>query len=168
MESREEIIIFLSEFDYQLQIIDQLYETIGKRKEAIDQEGASPELVESAGYWLHNLYCGFEDLFKIIAGYWENHITVNGGYHIQLLKRMNIHIKGVRPAVLTSKSFQELNELRGFRHAFRHAYSYGLDDERVRHLLHRILLAKKQIFDDINNFRKKISIIQNEDGSEAP
>ena len=159
MESREEIIIFLSEFDYQLQIIDQLYETIGKRKEIIDQEGPSPELVESAGYWLHNLYCGFEDLFRIIAGHWENHVPVNGGYHIQILKRMVIHIEGVRPAVLSSKSFQELNELRGFRHAFRHAYSYGLDDERVRHLLHRSMLAKQHIFDDIQNFRNSISAL---------
>ncbi len=162
MESREEIVIFLSEFDYQLQMIDQLYETIIKRKGMIDQEGASAELVESTGYWLHNLYCGFEDLFKLIASYWENHVTTDGGYHIQLLKRMVISIEGLRPAVLTDKSFRELNELRGFRHAFRHAYSYGLDDERVRHLLHRIILAKKQIFDDINDFRSQISVIQNE------
>lgn len=157
MEFREEIVIFLSQFDYQVQIIDQLYETIAKRKEIIDREGASPELVESSGYWLHNLYCGLEDLFKLIAGYWENHVTTDGVYHIQLLKRMVIPIEGLRPAVLTDKSFRELNELRGFRHAFRHAYSYGLDDERVRHLLHRTILTKKQIFDDINHFRDKIS-----------
>jgi len=157
MESREEIVIFLSEFDYQVQLIEQLYENIRKRKEMLDQEGDRPELVESAGYWLHNLYCGFEDLFKLIAGYWENHVSVNGGYHIQLLKRMVIAIEGIRPAVLSEKSFYELNEVRGFRHVFRHAYSYGLDDERVRHLLHRIILAKQQIFDDIQNFRNSIS-----------
>jgi hypothetical protein len=45
VESREEIVIFLSEFDYQLQMIDQLYETIIKRKGMIDQEGASAELL---------------------------------------------------------------------------------------------------------------------------
>ena len=125
----------------------------------LDQGGVGPELVESAGYWLHNLYCGFEDLFKLIAGYWENHVSENGAYHIQLLKRMLLSIEGIRPAVLSEKSFQELNEIRGFRHVFRHAYSYGLDDERVRHLLHRSMLAKQQIFDDIQNFRNSISAL---------
>ncbi len=48
MESRGEIVIFLSEFDYQVQLLEQLYENIRKRKELLDQGGAGPELVESA------------------------------------------------------------------------------------------------------------------------
>ena len=71
---------------------------------------------------------------------------------------MHLSIEGIRPAVLSDQSFRELNELRGFRHAFRHAYNYGLDDERVRHLLHRILHAKKQIMEDMREFRKRIKV----------
>jgi hypothetical protein len=89
MEPGEEIVIFLSEFGYQVRMLEQIYMTIEKKKEMLDQEGPVPELVESAGYWLHNLYCGFEDLFKLIAGYWENHVKMDGEYHIQLLKRMH-------------------------------------------------------------------------------
>lgn len=37
----------------------------------------------------------------------------------------------------TKKSLRILDELRGFKHVFRHAYSYGLDAERA------IMLAKK-------------------------
>ena len=157
MESREEIVIFLSEFDYQVGVIERLYNTIERKKKLLDQEGIIPELVESAGYWLHNLYCAFEDLFKLITGYWENHMQINGEYHIQLLRRMHLSIEGIRPALLSDKSFRELNELRGFRHAFRHAYNYGLDDERVRHLLHRILNAKEIIKEDIQAFRNRVN-----------
>jgi hypothetical protein len=159
MEPGEEIVIFLSEFGYQVRMLEQIYMTIEKKKEMLDQEGPVPELVESAGYWLHNLYCGFEDLFKLIAGYWENHVKMDGEYHIQLLKRMHFAIEGIRPALLTDKSFRDLNELRGFRHAFRHAYTYGLDHERVGHLLHRIIISKKQIFIDIENFRNTIQVL---------
>ncbi len=68
-------------------------------------------------------------------------------------------LEGIRPALFTDKSFRDLNELRGFRHAFRHAYTYGLDHERVGHLLHRIIISKKQIFIDIENFRNTIQVL---------
>ena len=44
---------------------------------------------------------------------------------------MRTAIEGVRPALISMESYQYLDEIRGFRHVFRHAYSYGLDDERV-------------------------------------
>lgn len=152
----EELVIFLSEFDYQARLIQKIYDTLEKKKAMLDREGAVPELVESAGYWLHNLYCAFEDLFKIVSAYWENHVPTDGEFHIQLLRRMHLEIEGIRPALISDKSYQELNDLRGFRHAFRHAYSYGLDDERVRHLLQRTVKAKEIIFNDFEHFKNLI------------
>lgn len=38
----------------------------------------------------HNLYCAFEDLFKIVAETFENHIQDKSKYHQELLKRMDI------------------------------------------------------------------------------
>ncbi len=39
----------------------------------------------------------------------------------------------------------------------RHAYSYGLDDERVSSLLRKILDPKSTVIKDLNNFRKIIA-----------
>ena len=50
-----------------------------------------------------------------------------------------------------------LNELRGFRHVFRHAYSYGMDIERVRSLLRKILRSKNNVIQDFKKFRKIIA-----------
>lgn len=108
----------------------------------------SSETVESAGYWLHNLYCAFEDLFKQVAGFWENSVRTNGGFHINLLK----------PALPSIESYKYLNELRGFRHVFRYAYSYGLDDERVFFLLRRILSSKESLIRDLEIFRRAVAI----------
>jgi len=50
-----------------------------------------------------------------------------------------------------------LNELRGFRHVFRHAYSYGLDDERVSALLRKVLGQKDPVIKDLQTFRNIVA-----------
>ena len=157
MEPQKQIVVFLAEFDFQVKQIDSIYESLKKKASTIEKKRGTVESVESAGYWMHNLYCAFEDLFKLVAGFWENNLSANGEYHIHLLKRMLVEIEGVRPALLTNASYRFLNELRGFRHVFRHAYSYGLDNERVGALLRKILDQKDIVIIDLQTFRNTIS-----------
>ena len=157
MEPQKQIIVFLAEFDFQIRQIDSIYENLKKKALTTDKHGAAVEAVESAGYWMHNLYCAFEDLFKLVAGFWENNLITNGEFHIHLLKRMLVEIESVRPALLTNASYKLLNELRGFRHVFRHAYSYGLDHERVSALLRKILGQKDILIGDLQTFRNTVA-----------
>ena len=157
MEPQKQIVIFLAEFDFQVRQIDSIYGSLTKKVVTIEKQRATVEAFESAGYWMHNLYCAFEDLFKLVAGFWENNLSANGEYHIHLLKRMLVEIEGVRPALLSIAGYRYLNELRGFRHVFRHAYSYGLDDERVSALLRKILEQKDIVMSDLQAFRNTIA-----------
>ena len=157
MDPQKQIVVFLSEFDYQIKQIENIYEILKKKAVAIEKKRVAEESVESGGYWIHNLYCAFEDLFKLVAGFWENSLSTDGEYHIQLLKRMQIEIEGVRPALLSSAGYRLLNELRAFRHVFRHAYSYDLDRERVAILLRKILDNKSTVVNDLQNFRNTVS-----------
>ena len=157
MEPQKQIVVFLAEFDYQVQQIDSIYDSLKKKALTIEKQRVTIDSIESAGYWMHNLYCAFEDLFKMVAGFWENNLIANGEYHIHLLKRMLVEIKGVRPALLTSDSYKFLNELRGFRHVFRHAYSYGLDAERVSALLRKILDQKDVLKGDLQTFQNTVA-----------
>jgi hypothetical protein len=153
MEPQKQIVIFLAEFDHQVEQIGSIYNALNKKAAALKKQPVSAETVESAGYWMHNLYCAFEDLFKLIAGFWENSLNADGEYHVQLLKRMQLSIEDVRPALLSEPSYKLLNELRGFRHVFRHAYNYGLDDERVSALLRKVLEQKGTVIKDLKTFR---------------
>jgi hypothetical protein len=83
------------------------------------------------GYLLHNLYCALEDLFLEIAKTFENQIEDPSRFHKALLKRMMITVPKIRPQVLSRQSHRVLDELRGFRHVFRHAYGYALDTDKV-------------------------------------
>ena len=72
-------------------------------------------------------------------------------------QRMLIEIEGIRPGLLSNAGYKLLNELRGFRHVFRHAYSYGLDKERVSALLGKILDQKDIVIIDLQTFRNTVA-----------
>jgi hypothetical protein len=149
--------LFLSELDHQVGRIVRIFSILESKQALLSGGAVSSEQVESTGYWLHNLYSAFEDLFKIVAGFWENSIQPDRGFHANLLKRMLLRIEGVRPPVISEGSFLILSELKGFRHVFRHAYSYELDDERVRFLLRRVLERKEGLLNDLDQFRTAVA-----------
>ncbi|MDI6889832.1 MAG: hypothetical protein QMC83_02675 [Thermodesulfovibrionales bacterium] len=106
------------------------------------------------GYFLHNLYCAFEDLFKEVARTFENQINDSSIYHRELLKRMTLEVPGIRPPFLSKESYKILDELRRFRHTFRHAYTYELDSTKVNDLKQKTLLVWDNIESDIRNFEQ--------------
>lgn len=160
MDVEKKIAAFIGEFDLQMDQIEDIYTLLEKKIMVLGKQHIGPEMVESTGYWLHNLYCAFEDLFKLVTGFWENNVPAGGKFHIHLLKRMLVRVEGIRPALISEESYRCLNEVRGFRHAFRHAYSYGLDEERVAFLLRRVLGKRDVVMTDLKRFRKSISVIE--------
>ena len=85
----------------------------------------------AVGYYLHSFYNGCENIFRSIARFFENDLSPEG-WHADLLKRMRLEVSGYRPAVIDEELYSLLNDFRGFRHIFRHAYTFDLDWERER------------------------------------
>ncbi|MBC7342481.1 MAG: hypothetical protein H5U02_08540 [Clostridia bacterium] len=131
----------------QVMLIEQIYNRVEKRKGA-----ESAVELESLGYQLHNLYCAFEDLFKIVAEAFENHIEDASRYHTQLLWKMSLEIEGVRPALLSEEAVRMLDNLRSFRHFFRHAYSYELDRRKLKIVLEDALRLRGLYRLDVERF----------------
>lgn len=123
----EQLRVFLAELDAQWKEILKVYLSVDKKSELLKRNIDNEDLTNSLAYKLHNLYSAYEDMFKLIAAFFENQIEDMAKYHTDLLKRMLIEIEGIRPNILSEESFKVLDELRGFRHVFRHAYSYELD-----------------------------------------
>jgi len=144
---RERLSTLKAAIEAQLGEIDRVYERIEKRR-----TGQGPAYIESLAYQLHNLYCAYEDLFKIVAEYFENQIEDETRWHQELLWRMTLSIEGVRPALLSRESFRLLDSLRAFRHFFRHAYTYELDPRKVRLVLEDALAVRKKVLDDVHRF----------------
>ena len=133
--------------------IDRIVNRIAERRETLDPRSASD--VDSMGYQLHNLYGAFEQLFEEVARFFENRID-EGGYHANLIRRMQLDVSGVRPALLAQGTAQELDELRRFRHLFRHAYATDLDPARVAELVAKVSGISDAFDQDFERFLTRL------------
>lgn len=143
---KEPLAILLSYYTNQMELMKKILKGI-KVTQPSDKEKTS-----HLGYLLHNLYCALEDLFQEIARTFENRIEDLSKYHRELLKRMQLDVRGIRPKLLSKESYLILNELRGFRHIFRHSYDYELAPDRVKDLKQKILTNWGLIEKDLKVF----------------
>ena len=111
----------------------------------------SSESIDSMSYQLHNLYSAFEQMFEEVARSFENRVD-EGRYHTDLLRRMQLRIEGVRPALLSEETAGALDELRRFRHLFRHAYTAELDSTKVADLVGKVAAIQKDVERDVDRF----------------
>jgi hypothetical protein len=112
------------------------------------------------GYYLHNLYNAFEQIFRLVAETFENHIPDTSRWHSLLLDRMGREIEGIRPRLLSDSAVDALDELRRFRHLFRHLYRYDLEVEGVQKALkqaHRLHTIYRQELGDFIAFLDSMS-----------
>jgi uncharacterized protein YutE (UPF0331/DUF86 family) len=144
---KEKISLLLGYMESQEEEIDKILSEIRE---------INPETKEKTvylAYNLHNLYNAFEDLFREIAKIFENEIESLDYYYKELLKRMTIEISGIRPKILSKESYAILDELRGFRHIFRHAYTYEIIPEKIEFLKDKLLRNWDLIKRDLYNFK---------------
>lgn len=147
----ERLSLLRASVDAQREEIERIFAKIEERRHG---EGAAN--LESLAYQLHNLYCAFEDLFKMIADFFENRIEERAHYHRELLWRMKIPIEGIRPALLSEESYKLLDSLRAFRHVFRHTYSYELDPKKLALVVEDALKLRALYQGEIDRFLEQL------------
>ncbi len=125
--------------------------TGGRIEERLGTFAHSAEGVDSMGYQLHNLYGAFEQLFEEVARFFENQID-EARYHADMIRRMQLEIEGIRPALLSTETASDLDELRRFRHRFRHAYTADLDPDKVANLAAKAVCIQQDFARDFERF----------------
>ncbi len=149
------LVIFKSDIQAQINLVKRIADQLHQRAEGLTTDDIIR--LESVAYQMHNLYNATEDLFKIIATYFENNMTDTAKWHSLLLQRMSQEIEGVRPAVISEETFLLLNTLRGFRHFFRHAYGTSLEYELLKPNLTKALSLFPYLEADMNQFMQQLS-----------
>lgn len=130
MPEREDILTLIAELDADVEL---LHELVGKNAKALARidAGATDELDYAAlGYTIHNLYSLLEGYAIRIAKTFENHVD-GETWHQDLVRRMRLDIPGIRPSAWDPATAAHIDELRRFRHAFRHVYGSGLDARKL-------------------------------------
>jgi hypothetical protein len=122
-------------------------------------EGATDSLDYGAlAYTLHNLYCLFENYFLRIAKFFENALDPET-WHRDLVRRMALEIRGVRPAFMDDGLAHDIDELRGFRHVFRNLYQTSLDPQRIQALQARLKSTVDRFAEAHQRFIEKIRAV---------
>jgi hypothetical protein len=101
-----------------------------------EREPSRVELMAAAGY-LHNLYNGIENCMSRLAHGIDESVPTGPESHRLLLDQLAAPVEGLRPALLDAALAAELDELRRYRHAFRHTYFFDLAWDKLRPLLAR-------------------------------
>ena len=137
MQSRDEILRLISELKQDMELLAELAGQNARGVARIDT-GATDHLDYAAlGYTIHNLFSLIENYALRIAKAFENQIDEKT-WHRELVKRMTLEITTIRPAVWNRELARHIDELRRFRHAFRHIYDSTLDPDKM-------MLAQKHV-----------------------
>jgi hypothetical protein len=135
----DKILILVNSLHRDLEAIATLYDELDRHPLTPE---TPPDTLIVIAYHLHNLYNAFENIFLNIAAVFENSVDEMQRWHAQLLERMQLDVMPLRPAVIDEASYDALDELRRFRHLFRHAYRIKLDPLRLQLVRHKALSLK--------------------------
>lgn len=144
----EKFLVLERNIQSDLEAIDGIYEALGSPDL---KESESQDALIVIAYRLHSLYTAFENIFKNIAASFENHLDQDS-WHRQLLKRMQLDLTPLRPAVLDAEAYERLDELLRFRHVFRTMYGLHLDPLRLGIVLRKALELKALYRPQIERF----------------
>lgn len=116
--------------------LDNLRQLVAAYQGAISRSvERPPDLIERSALatMLHSFYTGIENIFKRIALGVDGGLPSGTASHSELLAQISVPTPR-RPAVISKALRSRLAAYLGFRHVFRHAYSFDLDWDKMRHL----------------------------------
>jgi len=148
------LLILKSEILVDQEKLERLFEKFETSYDRYSHRKEYSLLVESA-FYVNRLYTGFERIFQNIAAAFENTVE-KSSWHKALLDRMVIAIENIRPAVISENNYGPLNELRAFRHFFRHTYDFDLEDDKFAIVASKTRRLKKTYKNDIEKFLRFI------------
>ena len=129
---------------------------VSKANRAMDIARRNPHdmdlYIDSASLNLHDVYSGFERIFKQIAATVDGNVPSASEWHRDLLEQMGLDLPQIRPPVLTSNALQLLDEYLRFRHVVRNVYTFSFDPERVGRLVKELTTTFNIIQQELTDF----------------
>lgn len=129
--------------------LDDLERLVSRANRAMNTAQKNPQdtdlCIDSASLNLHDVYSGFERVFKQIAATVDGNLPTSADWYRELLEQMGLDLPTVRPPVFTPNSIQRLDEYLRFRHVVRNVYTFSFDPERIGRLVKELEMVFDQI-----------------------
>jgi hypothetical protein len=101
---------------------------------------------------LHSYYTKLESLLERILVSFEGHTPRRESGHAGMLRVASLAVPGIRPAIFGPSVRDALDELRKFRHFFRHAYALDLRSDKLDRVLELFMPAYPVIDEELVSF----------------
>lgn len=137
--------------------IDHLFEVYAELLDGVQKSKPDIVKITAIASVLHSFYGGVENIFLLIAKEIDKNVPSGRQWHRDLLEQMT-KVTLNRNKVLSDETSAQLDEYMGFRHFYRHSYSFFLNWERLEILVKQLPKIWEQIKDEMQHFMKKIEI----------
>jgi hypothetical protein len=146
----------ISQVRFETGRIDHLFESYADLLERV--QAKSPDLVEitAVAAVLHSFYNGLEKIFLSIAKGIDRNVPTGAQWHRDLLTKMT-EATSNRGPVLTVDTARRLANYLGFRHFYRHSYSFFLEWDELEGLVTPSAKVWGQVKDDLQLFLDGLS-----------
>jgi len=153
--TKEKALVFISETEKEIILINQCIEIIEKRLLALEKKTNSEEsavYIESIAINLHSFYEGIETIFEKVMEFTGEEKPSGHEWHREVLERMTLPIKRLRPEVISIETAKKLDHYRAFRHKIRHIYGFMIVQENVIMIAEKAKESFESFKEDIKNF----------------
>lgn len=141
----------LNKIQFEINQVDKL---LNKYKDLIQiSKEKEPDLVELTAFAsvLHSFYNGIENIFLVIAKGIDNSNPSDSKWHKELLIKMSGTNKN-REAIISEDLKNKIIDYLGFRHFYRHSYSFYLDWKEMEKLVSSLFDVWNQMKQELNKF----------------
>ncbi len=141
----------ISQVNLEAKQMDQLLESYADLLTRVQKN--TPDLVEvtAVASVLHSFYNGLENIFLAIAKGIDADVPTGSQWHRDLLIRMT-ESTASRGPVLTTGLAHRLMDYLGFRHFYRHSYSFFLEWEELERLVTPLAEVWAQVKSELQLF----------------
>ena len=160
MSVNESIRVLTAEITKHLEVLDELEaelnDAIAKDLALLGKTKRSAAMIASI---IESYYTCAETFFLRVSQYFENNLSDNR-WHKDLLDKMALEIKDIRPKLLSDEVYKDMEELLRFRHFKRYYFNLAYDWERLEEVIkraRRVHPALKADVVEFLNFLKSLS-----------
>jgi hypothetical protein len=123
-----------SKVRFEVTQIDRLFETYADLLAGVQRSTPNHVEIAALSTVLHSFYGGLENIFQLVAKRLDASLPRGPTWHRDLLAQM-AEQRPHRVPVISAPTARHLAEYLGFRHVFRHAYTFYLDWNELRKLV---------------------------------
>ena len=135
----------------ELNVLDQVVSAAQSQIEKGQRTG-DRDFYQAAALSLQNYYMGIERIFEEVAKQIDRSLPSGANSHRELLDQMGLEIPATRPALLSPKTVEWVNEYRAFRHVVIHRYGFELYPDRVADLVQQLPTCNAALSQEVQTF----------------